>query len=76
MVNGNSYLLNELQSGSLPGHNISGRNILIMNNPINNSRYVCSDGLTIGGVYRILVAGENANMFVMYKFESYAHKKL
>ena len=64
MANGNAYLLNELQNGNLPGHNVNKRNILITSIPMNNSQYVCSDGINNGGVYRILVAGEYADLFV------------
>ena len=58
VVNNNSYLRSELRRGDLPGHNISGSNILIMNNPMNNSQYACSDSDVEGGLYVILVAGE------------------
>ena len=70
VVNGNSYLLIELQSGSLGGHNISGSNILITSIPMNNSRYICSDGINNGGMYRILVAGEYIDLFCTYIHES------
>ena len=63
-VNGNTYFLNDLQSGSLPGHNVNGSNILITSITMNNSQYVCSNGINNGGVYRILVAGEYADLFV------------
>ena len=66
VVNNNSYLRRDLRRGDLPGHNISGSNILIMNNPINNSQYVCSNGDIEGGIYVILVAGELAGLFCMY----------
>ena len=33
---------------------------------MNNSQYVCSDGDIVGGVYRILVAGEYVDLFVIY----------
>ena len=56
-INGDTYLLNELVSGNVPGHNVSGRNILI-NSPMNNSQYFCSDGLNVGGLYRIFIAGK------------------
>ena len=56
-INGYAYLLNELVSGMAPGHNASGRNILI-NSPMNNSRYSCSDALNDGELYRIFIAGE------------------
>ena len=62
LVNSASYLVSQLRIGRLPGHNINGRNIIIMNNPLNDSQYVCSDGITNGGVYRILVAGECVNL--------------
>ena len=58
VVNDTSYLRSELRRGDLPGHNITGSNILIINNPMNNSHYACSDSDVEGGVYRILVAGE------------------
>ena len=58
VVNHVTYLLNQLQNGNLPGHNVNGSNILITSNPMNNSQYVCSDAINNGGVYRILVAGE------------------
>ena len=77
LVNGNSYLLLQLWSGSLPGHNVNGSNILITSNPINNSQYVCSDGISsVGGVYRIVVVGEYADLFVMYTYEPYTHNRL
>ena len=76
LVNGISYLLNQLQNGNLPGHNVNGSNVLITNIPMNNSQYVCSDGITNEGVYRILVAGEYANMFVMYTYELYTHNSV
>ena len=56
-VNGDVYLLNQLESGNAPGYNASGGNILI-NNPMNNSQYFCSDGRDIGGLYHIFIAGE------------------
>ena len=58
-VNGASYFLSQLRTGNLPGHNVNGSNILITSNPMNNSQYFCSDGISsIGGVYCIVVAGE------------------
>ena len=64
VVNNNSYLRNELRRGDVPGHNASGINILILNNPLNNSQYACSDSDNEGRVYTILVAGEYAGLFV------------
>ena len=63
MVNGDVYLLYQLQNGEFPGHNASGRNILIMNNLTNNSQYICSNGINDGGIYRVLVAGEFVDLF-------------
>ena len=57
-VNDVNYFSNDLRNGNLPGHNVNESNIFIMNNPMNNSRYVCTDGNDDGGVYLILVAGE------------------
>ena len=57
VVNDVIYLIGQLENGSLPGHNISGIN-LVISNPMNNSRYYCSDGRNNGGVYRVLIAGE------------------
>ena len=64
LVNDTSYIIIQLQNGNLPGHNVSGRNILITSIPMNNSRYVCSDGKIYGAVYLIVVSGEYANLFV------------
>ena len=51
--------------------------ILITSNPMSNSQYVCSDGISSdGGVYCIVVASEYANLFVMYTHESYTHNRL
>ena len=66
MVNNVTYLLNRVQNGNLPGHDVNGSNILITSIPMNNSQYVCSDGINDGGVYRIIVAGEYADLFCMY----------
>ena len=66
LVNGSSYLHSELQDGDLPGHNVNGSNILITSIPMNNLRYVFSDGDLVGGVYCILVAGECVDLFVIY----------
>ena len=71
LVNSASYLSIELENGNLPGHDINGSNILIMTNPMNNSQYSCSDGRSIGGVYRIFVVGEYADLF--YKLCSYTY---
>ena len=51
---------------NLPGHNVIGSNILITSIPMNNSLYVCSDGDLVRGLYRILVAGECVDLFVIY----------
>ena len=66
VVNNVTYLLNQLRTGNLPGHNVNGSNILITSIPMNNSQYVCSDGNNNGGVYLIIVAGEYADLFCMY----------
>ena len=50
-INGNIYF------GMVPGHNVSGGNILV-NNPMNNSQYFCLNGTNIGELYHIFVAGE------------------
>ena len=77
VVNGNSYFINQLRNGDLPGHNVNGSNILITSNPMNNSQYVCTDSISSdGGVYHIVVAGEYADLFIMYTYESYTHKRL
>ena len=47
--------------------------ILITSNPMNNSQCVCTDAISNGGVYRIVVASEYADLFVMYTYESYTH---
>ena len=64
VVNGASYFLDQLQDGSLPGHNVNGSNLLLMNNPGNYSQYVCANFTNSGGIYLIVVAGEYADLFV------------
>ena len=59
-----SLFLNELRNGNLPEHSVIGSNILITSIPMKNSQYVCSNGTNNGGVYRIVVAGEYADLFV------------
>ena len=76
VINDTSYLRSELWRGDLPGHNVSGNNIIIMNNPMNNSYYACSDSDIEGGIYRILLAGEYADLFCMYISESYRYNWL
>ena len=53
IVNNDTLLLNQL--GSI-GHGHNGTNIVI-NNPMNNSEYFCTDGLNNGEPYYIFVAG-------------------
>ena len=65
-VNGDRYFVIDLRDGNLSGHNVNGSNILITSNPMNNSQYVCTDGISDGGVYRIVVVGEYADLFIMY----------
>ena len=75
MVNGNSYFINQLWNGDLSGHNVNGSNILITSNPMNNSQYLCTDGISSdGGVYHIVVAGEYADLFVCIHM-SHIHTK-
>jgi len=60
IVNNNGFLFNQIASG-LPGHNHNGENIVIINTPINNTQYTCSDGIIIGQPYYTFVAGEYAD---------------
>ena len=70
-------LLISFGNGDLPGHNVNGSNILITSNPMNNSQYVCTGGISsVGRVYHIVVIGEYADLFIMYTCESYTHKRL
>ena len=39
-VNGSIYLYNGLTNGALPGHNLTGTNLLV-DSPVNNTEYVC-----------------------------------
>ena len=62
IVNGAAYLLNHLADGALPGHNVTGTNILV-NSPVNNTEYVCvsliNDVETRSDtVYIIIITGE------------------
>ena len=61
-VNGAAYLLNDLISGALPGHNVTGTNILV-NGPVNNTEYVCvslthDSEIRSDTVYIIIITGE------------------
>ena len=56
-INGDVYFIVQLESGIVPDHNVSG-GIILINNPLNNSEYFCSDGTNNGGLYRIFIAGE------------------
>ena len=40
IVNGTDRLLASLTNGALPGHNVTGTNILV-NSPANNTKYIC-----------------------------------
>ena len=39
-INGVAYLLTSLINGVVPGHDVTGTNILVYN-PVNNTEYVC-----------------------------------
>ena len=52
-MNNDTLILNQL--GSI-GHGRNGTNIVI-NNPMNNSEYFCSNGINNGEPYYIFVAG-------------------
>ena len=61
IVNGTAYLVINLSGGALPGHDRTGTNILI-NNPVNNTEYVCvsltNDGETSSDPAYVIIAGE------------------
>ena len=59
VVNNNTVLLNRL--GTI-GHGVNGTNIVI-NNPMNNSEYLCSDGTNDGEPYHIFVAGKYMSVY-------------
>ena len=62
IVNGTAYLIINLGDGALPGHDRIGANILI-NNPVNNTEYICvslltNDGETSSDPAYVIIAGE------------------
>ena len=60
-VNGTNYFLGELTSGDLPGHNRTGKNILV-NSPVNNTEYICvsADGsVTRSDPAYVIIASES-----------------
>ena len=71
-VNLTSFILADLANGALPGHNVTGTNILI-NIPVNNTEYVCVS-LIDGGEssndlpYYIIVAGEYVYLCYVLKY--------
>ena len=64
VVNNDTLLLNQL--GSI-GHSRNGTNIVI-NNPMNNSEYFCSDGINNGEPYYIFVAGKYVCMSMYFTY--------
>ena len=75
-INGSSSLLtlNELSNGTVTGHSVSGRNIVVedimMNDVRNGSQYQCvvlNPSVTPGNPFILYVAGEcNDRWYVMY----------
>ena len=68
-VNDRSYTLGDLANGKLPGHNVTGNNILI-DTPVNNTEYICVSqasgiGETRSDPAYIYIAGE-FNKYVFY----------
>ena len=61
-IDNQSYTLNELTNGILPGHSRTGTNILV-NSPVNNTEYICisttNDGETRSDPAYIIIAGEH-----------------
>ena len=61
IVNESNYVLVDLTSGLLPGHNATGTNILV-NSPVNNTEYICASaqvgGDTVSDPAYIIIAGE------------------
>ena len=60
-VNGTNYFLGELTNGDLPGHNRTGKNILV-NSPVNNTEYICvsADGsVTRSDPAYVIIASES-----------------
>ena len=67
-INGtkDEYTLNAVTLGRLPGHNISGDNImLLIHVPVNNSRYIC-----ISNVDQKVVRSDPAFLYIVGKFAS------
>ena len=59
-VNGTDFLLDRLTNEDLPGHNVTGSNILV-DSPVNNTEYICvsvgTNNVLSDPAY-IIIAGE------------------
>ena len=64
IVNDSILLLNQLDS---IGHGLNGTNIVI-NNPVNNSQYFCSNGINDGEPYHIFVAGKYISIPMYFRY--------
>ena len=60
-VNGTDFLLASLANGNLPGHSVTGSNILV-DSPVNNTEYICASvigaNVTLSDPAYIIIAGE------------------
>ena len=63
-MNNSIFLLNRLDSIGL---GLNGTNVVI-NNPMNNSQYFCSNGINDGEPYHIFVAGKYVSIPVYFRY--------
>jgi len=64
-VNGTTYLLSQLDSGSLPGHSRVLTNIVV-NTPVNNTEYIC-----ISLISNLVISSNPAFLYIAGKCSSY-----
>ena len=60
LVNNSRYFLSDLMNEMPSEHNRNGTNILIIT-PMNNTKYRCSNGINLGELSYIFVAGKYKN---------------
>ena len=82
-INASSLVsLSELSNGTVAGHNVNGRNIVIedimMNDVRNGSRYLCmvlADPISMGYSFILYVAGEcNVRLYVINQCNAFSSK--
>ena len=73
-VNGTDHTLSTISVGELPGHNVTGTNILV-NSPVNNTEYVCvssnGNSVTLSDPAYIITPGEYNYIYLYIIFINY-----